>query len=266
MGSGTAPRVVVTGAGRGAGWGIAVVFAETGAEIAALDIDRAAAEKTASEISRRGGKGVAIECDVANEKQVQTAFKLVEDEFGALDVLVNTVAYIDPPARVVDMPFDTWRKAISVNMDSVFLCSRAAIPLLAKSDAALILNISSINGTRGFPYRAPYGASKAAIINLTETLAMELGDEAIRVNCLVPGGITGERIKMLGQWYVDAGIIEKPSEDGDNVGELTKGTTLLTPEQVGRYALFLASSDGAPINGQALWIGAAARSGAQVLF
>jgi NAD(P)-dependent dehydrogenase (short-subunit alcohol dehydrogenase family) len=259
-------KVVVTGAGRGAGWGIARVFGEAGDHVAVIDIDKDTAERTADEIGARGGSAFPVICDVADPEQVEAAFGQIGATFGSLDVLVNTVALIDTPSSVADMPFDNWQRAMRVNVDSVFLCSKFAIPLLRASGSGLIVNISSINGTRGFPFRAPYGASKAAVINLTETLAMELLDDGIRANCLVPGGIAGERVRILGELYAKAGLI--PKSDSKDGGEeaLVKGLKLVEPEEIGRYVQFLASPDGIHINGQALWIGMAPRMGAQAKF
>jgi NAD(P)-dependent dehydrogenase (short-subunit alcohol dehydrogenase family) len=256
-------KIVVTGAGRGAGWGIAVVLGEAGHDVVVIDIDAATAESTAAEVSQQGGRGIAIVCDATDEAQVRDAFARVEEELGGLDLLVNTVAAIDPPSRVEDMSFENWQFAMKTNVDSVFLCSKHAIPLLAKSDEALIVNISSINGTRGFPYRAPYGASKAAVINLTETLAMELVDRGIRVNCLVPGGITGERARILGELYAEAGLLEELRRGGD---ESLPRAQPLDPRDIGRHVLFLASPAGAHVNGQALWLGSAPRMARQGLF
>jgi NAD(P)-dependent dehydrogenase (short-subunit alcohol dehydrogenase family) len=118
-----------------------------------------------------------------------------------------------------------------------------------------------VNGTRGFPNRAGYGATKAALLNLTETIAMENREFGIRANVLVPGGIEGERGKILRQLAEEAGIAFAA-----NIPQFDPPLKALHPRQLGKYVVFLASDDGAPINGQALWIGEAPAFGTQVLF
>jgi NAD(P)-dependent dehydrogenase (short-subunit alcohol dehydrogenase family) len=255
-------RVLVTGAGRGAGLGIAQALADEGASVAAVDIDPETAEAAAADLAGRGVKSFSIQTDVTDETQVQAMFERAQAEFDGLDILVNTVAWIDPPHPVTEIPFENWRRTVSTNLDSVFLCCKHGVPLLSGREDALIVNISSINGTRGFPYRAGYGATKAAIINLTETLAMELFGTGIRVNCLVPGGITGERVRQLRQMMAESGLGATSSLNEAQIAHVMR----LEPIQVGRYVAFLASEEGRVINGQALWIGDAPRSGAQALF
>jgi NAD(P)-dependent dehydrogenase (short-subunit alcohol dehydrogenase family) len=256
-------KVLVTGAGRGVGWGIAHALADEGADVAVADLDAEAAERVAEEIRGKGRQSLPITADVSSEDDVKAIFERVGAEFGRLDVQANTVAWIDPPARVADMDFANWQKAVRTNLDSVFLCAKYGIPLLRGSDAALMVNISSINGTRGFPFRAPYGATKAGIINLTETLAMELLDDGIRVNCLVPGGVAGERVRQLRAWAEERQLANRV---GQGYEEILKHVSLMDPMELGRYVAFLASPEGSRINGQALWLGDAPRLGLQAFF
>jgi NAD(P)-dependent dehydrogenase (short-subunit alcohol dehydrogenase family) len=256
-------KVLVTGAGRGVGWGIAHALADEGADVAVADLDTAAAEKVAEEIQEKGRQAIAISADVSSEDDVRAMFERVASEFGRLDVQANTVAYIDEPAPVVDQDFAIWSKAIRTNLDSVFLCAKYGIPLLRKSDDALMVNVSSINGTRGFPFRSPYGASKAGVINLTETLAMELLDDKIRVNCLVPGGVAGERVRQLRKWAEEKQLT---SRVGKGYEDILKHVRLMEPIELGRYVAWLAGPDGANVNGQALWLGHAPRLGLQAFF
>jgi NAD(P)-dependent dehydrogenase (short-subunit alcohol dehydrogenase family) len=255
-------RVLVTGAGRGAGLGIAQALADDGASVAVADIDPETAEAAAGELRGRGVNSFATETDVTDEVQVQAMFERVQSEFDGLDVLVNTVAWIDPPHLLTEIPLEEWRRTVRTNLDSVFLCCKHGVPLLMGREDALIVNISSINGTRGFPYRAGYGATKAAIINLTQTLAMELFGTGIRVNCLVPGGIIGERGRQLREMMAAAGLRFTSSLNEEQAAHVTR----LEAIQVGRYVSFLASEEARVINGQALWLGDAPRSGTQALF
>jgi meso-butanediol dehydrogenase/(S,S)-butanediol dehydrogenase/diacetyl reductase len=256
-------KVLVTGAGRGVGWGIARAMADEGADVAVADLDTAAAEKVAEEIQEKGRQAIAITADVADEADVIAMFERVREGFGGLDLQANTVAWIDPPAPVADMEFANWSRAVRTNLDSVFLCSKYGIPLLRGRERPMIVNVSSVNGTRGFPFRAPYGATKAAILNLTETLAMELLDDGIRVNCLVPGGVEGERVRQLRAWAEEKQL---GSRVGKGYEDILKHVTLMDPMELGRYVAFLASPEASRVNGQALWLGDAPRLGLQAFF
>lgn len=257
-------KALVTGAGRGAGQGIAEALARQGVDLILLDLDEETLSQVLAEVSEHGIEAEGIVCDAASEADVKSAFERAEAKFGALDILVNTVAWIDPHCLIEEMPFENWQRAMRVNTDSVFLCSKHAIPLLRKNDEALIINISSINGTRGFPYRAPYGASKAAVINLTQTLAMELLADGIRVNSLVPGAITGERARILKERMIEKGIL--PAVDEDDPGNVLRHAKWMDPIDVGNHVVYLASDAGRFVNGQALWLGDGPRTGAQTYF
>lgn len=254
-------RCLVTGAGRGAGWGIALALAEQGANVAVCDLDEESAQATAGRIADLGVSSLAMRTDVSSEEEVQRMIARTVEEFGGLDILVNTVAWIDPPGPIVSMPYDRWQKGVRVNLDSVFLCSKYALPHMQAQRSGLIINVSSINGTRGFPNRAVYGATKAAILNLTETLSMENRSFGIRVNCLVPGGISGgERGRILMELAEREGVsfaADMPSFDPP--------LRAASPAELGAYVVFLASDAGEAVNGQLLWIGEAPRFGGQAL-
>ena len=254
-------RCLVTGAGRGAGWGIALALAEQGADVAVCDLNEDSAQATAGQIADLGVSSLAMRTDVSSEEEVKQMIARTVEEFGGLDILVNTVAWIDPPGPIVSMPYDRWRKGVQINLDSVFLCSKYALPHMQAQRSGLIVNVSSINGTRGFPNRAVYGATKAAILNLTETLSMENREFGIRVNCLVPGAISGgERGRILMELAEKEGVTfaaGMPSFDPP--------LRAASPADLGAYVVFLAGDAGEAINGQLLWIGEAPRFGAQAL-
>jgi NAD(P)-dependent dehydrogenase (short-subunit alcohol dehydrogenase family) len=191
-------------------------------------------------------------------------FARIGDEVGPLDVLVNTVAWIDPPGPIAELPTDRWHKAIRTNLDSVMYCTRAALAMMIPRTKGVIVNISSLNGTRGFPDRPSYGATKAAVINFTQTTAMENRQYGIRANVLVPGGIEGERVRLLREMAA-----QRAKEHGDTPPPRNypdPPMEMLDPEWIGRYVSFLISEDGRHINGQALVIGEAPRSPLQAMF
>jgi NAD(P)-dependent dehydrogenase (short-subunit alcohol dehydrogenase family) len=254
--------ILVTGAGRGAGRGIALALARTGRTIAVCDLDADAAGEAAKEIEERGATAASFQCDVSDETAVDTMVDQVVEQFGPLEVLVNTVAWIDPLGSIADMPTERWHKALRTNLDSVLFGTRAALRSMIPNTKGVIINVSSINGTRGFPDRACYGATKAAVINLTQTTAMENRAFGIRANVLVPGSITGDRIRILREMKASlgddptrpAGVFPDPKPEA------------LDPEWIGRYVDFLISDDGRFINGQALVLGEAPRSPLQAMF
>src|SRR5487761_2337925 len=120
----TGKRALVTGAGRGAGEGIALALANAGADVAVCDLDEGSSKATAAAIAEKGVKSLGVRTDVSSEDDVQAMVDATVAEFGGIDILVNTVAWIDPPGPIVSMPYERWRTGIRINLDSVFLCSK----------------------------------------------------------------------------------------------------------------------------------------------
>ncbi|MCW2538408.1 MAG: fabG 6 [Frankiales bacterium] len=255
---------MVTGAGRGAGQGIALALANEGGNIAICDLDEATAQATAKLIEERGATAFALQCDVSDENAVDAMFAAVVERFGTIDVLCNTVAWIDPPGPIAELPTERWHKTIRTNLDSVMFGTRAALKTMIPNQKGVIINISSLNGTRGFPDRPSYGATKAAVINFTQTTAMENRQYGIRANVLVPGGISGERVRLLGE--MGAALAEQRGTPPTRGQYPDPPMEMLDPEWIGRYVSFLISEDGRHINGQALVIGEAPRSPLQAMF
>jgi|tagenome__1003787_1003787.scaffolds.fasta_scaffold20985396_2 NAD(P)-dependent dehydrogenase (short-subunit alcohol dehydrogenase family) len=254
---------LVTGAGRGAGHGIAAALAEERGAVVVCDLDPETSEHAARVVRERGARSLSVPCDVSDEEQVEAMFTRIGDEFGPIDVLVNTVAWIDPPGPIVDLPTERWHQAIRTNLDSVLYCTRAALRMMIPRRRGAIVNISSLNGTRGFPDRASYGATKAAVLNLTQTTAMENRQYGISANCLVPGAIDGERVRVLRE------LMQQRAETGTAAPASSypdPPVQLVDPEWIGRYVRFLVSPEGRHINGQALVIGEAPRSPLQAMF
>jgi NAD(P)-dependent dehydrogenase (short-subunit alcohol dehydrogenase family) len=260
--------ILVTGAGRGAGWGIARGVAEPGNTVVVCDLDGEASQKVADELAGQGATALSIPCDVSDEAQVEAMFATVADRFGPLDVLVNTVAWIDPPGSIAELPTERWDKAIRTNLYSVMFCTRAALRGMIPNRSGVIVNISSLNGTRGFPDRVSYGATKAAIINFTQTTAMENRQYGIRANVLVPGAISGERIRLLGEMGAQLAADRVAAGGPEPVRSAYPDPPVepLDPDWVGGYVAWLVSDAGRYINGQALVLGEAPRSALQAMF
>ncbi len=238
-------RVLVTAAASGIGLATAVAFVQAGARVFICDVD---AGELASTLQARPGLSGMV-CDVSDEAQVGALFEHAVAALGGLDILVNNAGIAGPTALVEDMAFGDWRRCLAVNLDSVFLCARRAAPLMRGQGSGSIVNLSSTAGLFGFPRRAPYAAAKWAIRGLTRTLAQELGPHGVRVNCICPGSVSGERIER-----VIAAEAAKTGESAQAVrARMTDGVSLKTfvaPRDIADTILFLTSEGGARISGQ----------------
>lgn len=202
--SNSRPVSLVTGASTGIGRSAAIALARSGYDVA-INYSRSqdAAELTAREAQAAGARAFLCRCDVSEDFEVRAMLAKVENEFGRLDVLINNAGTtVDiPPASFEAMTVEGWNRVFAVNVLGVFLVTRAAAPLLRKSPNGCIVNTCSIAGLRPSAQPLPYAASKAAVANLTKTLANALGPE-IRVNAVAPGWIEGEWMKRsLGENY-----------------------------------------------------------------
>lgn len=187
-------RVLVTGAARGIGLGIARRFLLEGAHVALADLDAGALDAARADLSTGGDRVLAVRCDVSSESEVQALVQRVTAAFGGIDILVNN-AGISPKhagrkATVAQMSTQEWQRVLQVNLTSAFLCARACLEGMSKRRWGRIINISSQAGrTRSELSGAHYGASKAGMASLARTLACEVGTFGITVNAVAPGRI-----------------------------------------------------------------------------
>lgn len=177
---------LVTGAGKGIGRGIALALAREGYHVAISDIDEAALNSVAGEITSLGVKALAVKCDVSKKVEVDEMTKKVVADLGSLDVLVNN-AGIYPFVPFKDMTEEQWDKVMTVNLKSNFLCSQAVAKVMP--NGGRIVSISSIASVVGFAGLAHYCASKGGINAMVRVLALELADRKITVNAVAPGAI-----------------------------------------------------------------------------
>jgi 3-oxoacyl-[acyl-carrier protein] reductase len=197
---------LVTGAATGIGRSAALALARAGFDVA-INYSRseAAARATAAEAERLGAATLVCRCDVSDDGAVRHMLRDVDARFGRLDVLVNNAGTTTEvkPKDFDALTVEEWDRVFAVNVRSVFLVTRAALPLLRKGTEPCIVNTASIVGLRPGPQPLPYAASKAAVVNLTRTLAYNLGPE-IRVNAVAPGWMEGDWMKrMLRDQYED---------------------------------------------------------------
>jgi NAD(P)-dependent dehydrogenase (short-subunit alcohol dehydrogenase family) len=183
---------IVTGAGsRGDGIGngraAAILLAREGAKVVLLDATREWAEATKSMIDRDGGSSMVLVADVTDQTACAAAVKSTVDAFGGVDVLVNNVGIGGPGGSVVEVDPEAWDQAMDVNVKSMMLMSKYAIPEMQKRGGGAIVNIASIDGLKGGNPSVFYSTSKGAIVNMTRSMAVHHGPDGIRVNCIAPG-------------------------------------------------------------------------------
>jgi 3-oxoacyl-[acyl-carrier protein] reductase len=197
---------LVTGGATGIGQSIVLALARAGYDVAInYASSEAAARATAAEAQKAGAKTLLVRCDVSDEQAVRAMLKKVDEAFGRLDVLVNNAGTTASwkPRDLETLSLEEWDRVFAVNVRGLFQVTRAALPLLKKGEQPCILNTASIVGLRPGPQPLPYAASKAAVVNLTKTLAWNLGPD-IRVNAVAPGWMEGDWMKrMLGDKYDD---------------------------------------------------------------
>jgi len=196
---------LVTGAATGIGRSAVLALARAGYDVAVnYSSSEAAARETASQAEKLGAKTLVMRCDVSDEPGVRAMLQQVKQRFGRLDVLVNNAGTTASwkPKDLETLSLEEWDRVFAVNVRGLFQVTRAAVPLL-KEAKGCIVNTASIVGLRPGPQPLPYAASKAAVVNLTKTLAWNLGPE-IRVNAVAPGWMEGDWMKrMLKDKYED---------------------------------------------------------------
>jgi NAD(P)-dependent dehydrogenase (short-subunit alcohol dehydrogenase family) len=237
-------RVLVTAGAAGIGRAIADAFVAHDARVFVCDISPKALE----DCRREQPSIIAEEADVADEAAIGRLFDKVQAQLGGLDVLVNNAGIAGPTSEVDKMDPREWRRTIDVNLNSHFYCTRRAVPMLKRSQGAIV-NISSVAGRLGYAYRLPYAATKWAIVGMTESLAKELGPFGIRVNAILPGIVAGPRIERV--------ITDRAKAVGVAYAEMERQylekislRRMVTAEDVAQTALFLCSDAGRNISGQ----------------
>ncbi len=242
-------RVIVTAAAAGIGKAIAEAFADAGARVHVCDVDLAGLDAL---IQARPGIGTSV-ADVSSPEQVAGLFEEALESLGGLDALVNNAGIAGPTAPVEDVSPEEWRRTMAVNIDGQFHCIRHAVPHLKAAGGGAIVNIASTAGVLGYPLRAPYAASKWAVVGLTKTLAMELGADNIRVNAICPGPVTGERMDRVAAAEARTkGVTEEEVRAG-YVSQVSM-RRFIEAREIAETVLFLSGPTGRSISGQTLGV------------
>jgi NAD(P)-dependent dehydrogenase (short-subunit alcohol dehydrogenase family) len=230
--------VIVTGAGFGIGRGIAEYFAKEGGKVAIFDLDEPSAKETEKIIAKAGGKSKSYYTDVANYDSIAQNVALVRKDLGMVDILVNN-AGIRYVRKVLEIPNEEWNRTIGVNLTGMFYMVKAVAPMMIEKGRGKIINIASVSGLLGQNGRAAYGASKGGVIQLTRSLAVELGP-AINVNAVAPGFVPG------------TGMMKEIDKDSRSSSWMVANTPVKrpgTPEDIAKAVAFLASEDASFIAG-----------------
>ena len=244
--------VLITGAGRGIGRGIALRLAADGADVVINDVNKENANKVAKEIQDLGRKSFAVVADVTNSSQVNAMVDKVVAEFGKLDVMINNAGIAHIKATV-ELEEADWDRTLAGNLKGTFLGAKAAAKQMIKQKSGKIINAASIAGHMGFPFLSHYTASKYGVIGFTQALAKELGGHGITVNAYCPGIVGTDMWELVDE--------EMGKYLGLPKGETVKkfcndlivlGGKIETPEDVACLVSYLASSDADYMTGQAI--------------
>ncbi len=239
---------IVTAGGAGIGQSTVWLFAERGASVVAVDIDEAGLAETLARAACPERIRTVV-ADVTDEAATQRVTEAAMEAFGALHLLVNVVGWSRPGYTVVDLSLVEWNRYLAVNLTSTFLMSRAAIPRMVESGGGAIVNISSGAGITGMNRNPAYVAAKGGVIALTRALALDHGDQGIRVNCIAPGAIltplmrrnrTPEEIESMAR----RSLVGRPGD----------------PRDIAATAAFLCSEDGAYVNGEVITVSGGMRT------
>jgi len=240
---------VVTGAGSGIGRSIAVVLAEEGCNIAAVDLNGQGAEETVKSISQTGQKAISIQADVSSSSEVDEALKQILQRWGSIHILVNNAGIATPPVSVLKLEETMWRRALDVNLTSQFIWTqRVATEMVRHKIKGRIVNISSGVLNKLVRYRTAYCTSKIAVAYFTKAAALDLAEHGIRINAIAPGMI----ITPMTDKYRTA-----PGDDADYMRAWTSAIPAGRwgePREVARAVLFLVSDDAGYINGSVLTV------------
>lgn len=243
----TARRVLITAGASGIGLGLARRFADAGDRVAICDADAGAVARVRAEIP----DFIAVEADVTDEAQMNAFLDHVEEEWGGVDVVCANAGTGGPAGRIEDMEYGAWRDCVGVNLYGAFLTCRWAAKVMRAQGSGLIVLTSSTAGLFGYPLRSPYAAAKWGIVGLTKTLAMELGPAGVRVNCICPGAVEGDRMERV--------LANESAATGTSIDDLraayvacTSLKSWVSADDLADMVLFLASPAASKITGQIL--------------
>jgi NAD(P)-dependent dehydrogenase (short-subunit alcohol dehydrogenase family) len=238
---------IVTGAGSGLGRAAATLLAEDGATVACVDIHKAAADATVVEIGEFRGKAASYGCDVSDPEAVLSTVDQIARAHGRPSILCN-IAAVQQWAHTMELSFDDWNRILSINLTGTFLMCQATLRYLTDGGGAIV-NVASTAGLSALPYDAAYCASKAGVMMLTRSLAIEFSASKVRVNAVAPGGMETPMLYLKPPEGASPHLLDRIQGSLFGVGK---------PEQVARVIAFLASSEADYMSGAVVPVDGAA--------
>lgn len=241
----TGQRALVTGGGRGIGAAIARALADAGADVAVLARSREDVERVAADLSATGRRSLALVADHADSAAVEEAVDELSQAWGGIDVLVNNAGVLGPVGPAHENDPDEWLETLRVNLGGCYLCSRAVLPGMIERRHGRIINLSGGGSVSPRPWFSAYGASKAGVVRLTETLADEVQPYGIQVNAIAPGSVntrmTEQAAAAGARAGAEAAAAQRQLQD--------EGAT---PERAAALVVYLASPRSAGLTGRLL--------------
>jgi NAD(P)-dependent dehydrogenase (short-subunit alcohol dehydrogenase family) len=234
---------VVTGAGMGIGAAVARALASEGASVVIVDLDPAAAQSVASEITGAGGQAVPVVGSVSVAADAERAVRTAVESFGHLDLLVNNAGVVIY-GEVPDFREEDWDTVIDTNLKGQFLMSKYAIPEMRQHGGGAIVNLASVQALLSQREVAAYAASKGGIVTLTKTLALDHAKDKIRVNCVLPGSVRTPMLQHAAELAPG-----DPEETIAQWGRIHPRGTVIEPEEIAAVVLFLLSDDSSAVTG-----------------
>ena len=242
-----ARKVFISAGGSGIGRCIAEAFLKQGDDVFVCDINQQSLQQFKQDYPQLQ---IAY-CDLGQMNAIQPMFETAMQALGGLDILVNNTGISGPTVAADELSFEDWTQVLNLNLNSTFMMTKLAIPYLKQSDSGVIINLPSIAGRMGYPFRLAYSTSKWGIIGFTKTLSMELGAFDIRVNAVLPGAVDGERVQRVLQARADAMNISL-EEVTQNALANQSLKQFVNPKHIADLCVFLASDSASSISGQIL--------------
>ena len=246
--------VIVTGAGRGIGAGIAADMASKGARIVVADLNAAAAQAVAATIASDGGQAHAVAVDVADRASVKAMIAATVEHFGRLDVMFNN-AGISQTCPFLDVTEEDFNRIMQVNGLGVLIGTQeAAKQMIAQGGGGKIVNTASIAGKQGYPLFAHYCASKFAVVAITQAAARALAEHKITVNCFGPGVVATELWQQLDREFMEHGLTSKPQQALNEFSQSILLGRVSVPKDIAGVTSFLASAASDYVTGQTVMV------------
>lgn len=235
---------IITGGGSGIGEATARIFAKAGATVVVTGRRIDPLTRVADAIG-----GHAIACDVSDQNDVRTLFEKALKITGRVDILLNNAGGPGPIAPVAEVDMSAWIQCMNINLVGAMYCLQEAAKIMTAQKAGSIINMSSLMGIQGYPMRSAYVASKFALIGITQTMARELGPVNVRVNALMPGAVSGENMDRILARRAEAEGRPAKLIEKENYTDVAALKRWVSPDEVGRAALYYASDLSSAITG-----------------